>query len=110
MTTSMSDECLKIISGDFSDMLEHPSSKISSGAYLRKYGKQNIALHKFIEYIENYGEITLADSGTNSEARRGTPRIPNNRLKVKVLMRDGNHTIYVYNQMLYLCGKRQENQ
>lgn len=72
------------------DMDEHPSSKISSGAYLRKYGKWNIALQKFIENIENDGEIRLPDSGTTS-ARHRTPRIPNNRLKVKVLMQDGNH-------------------
>lgn len=73
------------------DMDEHPSSKISSGAYLRKYGKWNIALQKFIEYIENDGEITLPESGINFAARHRTPRIPNSRLKVKVLIRDGNH-------------------
>ena len=73
------------------DMDEHPSSKISSGAYLRKYGKWNTALQKFIEYIENDGEITLPESGIISAARHRTPRTPNNRLKVKVLMRDGNH-------------------
>lgn len=75
------------------DMDDHPSSHISSGAYLRKYGKWNAALQKFIEYVENNNDCDTAEleSESDSSIRHLTPRTPNSRLKVKVLMRDGNH-------------------
>ena len=72
------------------DMDDHPSSEISSGAYLRKYGKWNTALQKFIEYIENDDDSAPTEVDIISSVRHKTPRYPNDKLKVKVLMRDGN--------------------
>ncbi|MDE5875883.1 MAG: HNH endonuclease [Muribaculaceae bacterium] len=72
------------------DMDDHPASTISSGAYLRKYGRWNIALKKFIEYVES-GEDIISHNYTMSASSHRTKREPSLRLKVQVLLRDGNH-------------------
>ncbi len=73
------------------DMDTHPCSTISSGSYLRKYGKWNLALQKFVEYI-NSSTITFPDEVPNIHGalKHKTPREPSLRLKVQVLLRDGN--------------------
>lgn len=73
------------------DMDEHPYSTISSGAYLRKYGRWNLALGKFIEYVETGEDPVLNDTTPPQLHQHRTKREPSLRLKVQVLMRDGNH-------------------
>ena len=71
------------------DMDTSTASSISSSAYLRKFGRWNIALEKFIEYID--GNIVDTTKQTSfREVKHKTKREPSNRLKVQVLMRDGN--------------------
>lgn len=72
------------------DMDNHPTSKISSGAYIRRYKKWNNALIVFKEYINSNDDkkFELKSIGNNIVHR--TPREPSNRLKVQVLLRDGN--------------------
>ena len=72
------------------DMDSNTASSISSGAYLRKFGKWNIALVKFIEYI-NGNNVETPDQMSGNHVKHKTKREPSDRLKVQVLMRDGNH-------------------
>ena len=73
------------------DMDNHQMSKISSGAYLRRYKKWNNALIAFQEYINSNDEKAFELKSIGNNIVHRTPREPSNRLKVQVLMRDGNH-------------------
>jgi len=76
------------------DMDNKAWSSISSGAYLRHFGSWYNALDKFVEYINNDDEDSLIDineSNTDSSGiKHKTKREPSDRLKVQVLIRDGN--------------------
>lgn len=76
------------------DMDNKALSSISSGTYLRHFGTWYNALDKFIEYINNDDDESLIDldEGKNevNGVKHKTKREPSDRLKVQVLMRDGN--------------------
>ena len=78
------------------DMDNRSLSAISSNAYLRHFKTWYIALDKFIEYITNTNEdnanitINIEEKGYKHK----TKREPSNRLKVQVLIRDGNKCKY----------------
>lgn len=76
------------------DMDNKAWSTISSGAYLRHFGTWYNALDKFIEYINNDDDETLStinEGGIDSNViKHKTKREPSDRLKVQVLIRDGN--------------------
>lgn len=72
------------------DMDNNLVSTISSGAYLRKYGKWNIALTRFVEYVNSEDSVDFSEVDLPKNIIHHTRREPSNRLKVKVLMRDGN--------------------
>lgn len=73
------------------DMDNKALSHISSGAYLRKFGTWYNALEHFIEYITiSEDTITTAPSASSGTFSHKTKRVPSNRMKVQVLMRDGN--------------------
>lgn len=67
-------------------------SKISSGTYLRHYGTWYKALECFISYISEKDVDTSIETpgATSSVIKHKTKRDPSDRLKVQVLMRDGN--------------------
>lgn len=75
------------------DMDDKSLSCISSGAYLRKFGTWYNALDNFVKYITDSESETsdfrsiVKDQNT---IKHKTKREPSNRLKVQVLMRDGN--------------------
>lgn len=76
------------------DMDNKEWSKISSGAYLRHFGSWYNALDKFMDYINQETNETNVDfnkwiNETDYNKHR-TKREPSDRLKVQVLMRDGN--------------------
>lgn len=76
------------------DMDNKKWSAISSGAYLRHFGTWYNALDRFVEYINNEDEdnpIPLSsDKNLDGKYKHKTKREPSDRLKVQVLMRDGN--------------------
>lgn len=73
------------------DMDNHPISKVSSGAYLRRYKTWSIALKTFIEYINSNDDIVFnPNSMTTNNIVHHTSREPSDKLKVQVLKRDGN--------------------
>ena len=76
------------------DMNNKELSSISEGAYLRKFGSWYAALDSFITYIKKDEDISSTVSTTSIEEqgfiKHKTKREPSNRLKVQVLMRDGN--------------------
>ncbi len=72
------------------DMDNHPISQVSSGAYLRRYKKWNVALMAFMEYINSNEEISVGNTSSVNQITHRTRREPSNRLKVQVLIRDGN--------------------
>ena len=68
-------------------------SSISSNAYLRHFGTWYKALNRFVEYISttnNDSESELVNEKETGGYKHKTKREPSNRLKVMVLMRDGN--------------------
>lgn len=76
------------------DMDNKEWSSISSGAYNRHFGTWYKALDKFIEYINRDDETISNDVESQKETKgikHKTKREPSDRLKVQVLMRDGNH-------------------
>jgi hypothetical protein len=82
----------------FRDM-KRPVSKFSAEPYKNKFGTFRKALEAFIEFIntandqemENVDEnITLSIQETEIIIKHKTKRNPSERLKVQVLMRDGN--------------------
>jgi 5-methylcytosine-specific restriction endonuclease McrA len=81
--------------------LKRPLSEFSPSAYMGKFGTFRNALEAFIEFINsnadsNPEEIELEETnpdpiqGNKEIFKHKTKRIPNERLKVQVLMRDGN--------------------
>jgi len=66
---------------------------ISSGTYLRHYGTWYKALESFIAYVSENDDDSLNEISENdntSSIKHKTKRAPSDRLKVQVLMRDGN--------------------
>lgn len=76
------------------DMDNKAWSSISSGAYIRHFGTWYNALDKFVEYINSDDGESLIDLDEGKKEVNGfkhkTKREPSDRLKVQVLMRDGN--------------------
>lgn len=75
------------------DMDNKDLSRVSSGTYLRRFGTWYKALESFIAYIsETDDDVTLdiPENGSGSLIKHKTKRDPSDRLKVQVLMRDGN--------------------
>lgn len=74
------------------DMDNHTLSQISSGAYLRKFGSWYNALDAFVQYMSDNGTSLMSNThiGSNDDVKHKTSREPSSRLKVQVLMRDGN--------------------
>ncbi len=84
----------------FRDMRK-PMSKYSTSSYLSRFGTWRNALIEFVEYInsENTSESNEVDEGEQNVEpapteptafKHKTKRFPSERLKVQVLMRDGN--------------------
>ena len=84
----------------FRDM-KRSLSKYSAHQYMTKFGTWKNALVKFIEYTNSGNQMGLTDTKkveTNNETTQNeirefkhvTKRFPSERLKVQVLMRDGN--------------------
>lgn len=75
-------------------------SKYSMSAYVRRFGSLRKALEAFVEFInsvpdaneENLIEENIVESANKTEIiyKHKTKRQPSERLKVQVLMRDGN--------------------
>lgn len=78
------------------DMDNPALSVISSGAYLRHLKTWYNALDKFIEYISDTNEdkTNIAINFEENGYKHKTKREPSNRLKVQVLIRDGNKCRY----------------
>ena len=76
------------------DMNNKKWSKVSSGAYLRHFGSWYNALDRFVDYInkENVQDVdSISDDRIlDDNYKHKTKREPSDRLKVQVLMRDGN--------------------
>lgn len=75
------------------DMDNKELSKISSGTYLRRYKTWYKALDDFIAYISKNDDNMLIEIPENNSVlsiKHKTKRDPSDRLKVQVLMRDGN--------------------
>ena len=75
------------------DMDNKELSKISSGTYLRHFGTWYKALECFINYISEKDVDTsteVQEPTSSSVIKHKTKRDPSDRLKVQVLMRDGN--------------------
>lgn len=76
------------------DMDNKNWSQMSSGAYLRHFGTWYKALDRFVEYINKEDDDTSislsSDNSIDSTYKHKTKREPSDRLKVQVLMRDGN--------------------
>lgn len=74
------------------DMDNKELSNISSNTYLRHYGTWYNALESFSDYInETDDNASLQPQNVStSKPTHKTKREPNDRLKIKVLMRDGN--------------------
>jgi hypothetical protein len=75
--------------------MKEPLSKYSSGAYIRRFGTWNKALKSFMEYINEdvvEQEIKVAEPQVHKEEpllRRKTTRNISDRLRFRILMRDG---------------------
>lgn len=75
------------------DMDNKELSSISSGSYIRHYGTWYKALECFISYISEKdvdASIEVQEPSSSSVIKHKTKRDPSDRLKVQVLMRDGN--------------------
>jgi len=80
--------------------IKRPLSKYSTGPYEKKYGTWRKALEAFVEYIEskedNKEEIEIEENNTDTNQeqeivyKHKTKRNISERLKVQILMRDGN--------------------
>lgn len=84
----------------FRDM-KKPFSKYSTHQYITKFVTWRNALETFVEYVDspnesNQSEVTLTETNVESLPneelifKHKTKRFPSERLKVQVLMRDGN--------------------
>ena len=74
------------------DMDNHSISKISSGTYLRTFGSWYNALDAFVQYMSDIESdvVPIISNDSNDVIKHKTNREPSARLKVQVLMRDGN--------------------
>lgn len=74
------------------DMDNHSISRISSGTYLRTFGSWYNALDAFVQYMsDSESDVTpIISNDSNDVIKHKTYREPSARLKVQVLMRDGN--------------------
>ena len=75
------------------DMDNKTISTISSNSYLRRFGTWYGALEAFVSYIESASDTDDSlppPSPTPSSIIHKTKREPSDRLKIQVLMRDGN--------------------
>ena len=75
------------------DMNDKQISSISSASYIRRFGTWYKALESFITYIsetEDDAPMVIPEIGSGSSIKHKTKRDPSDRLKVQVLMRDGN--------------------
>ena len=79
--------------------MRRPLSEFSPSAYINKFGTFRKALELFIEYINSDNEIEETQEIENTPdtiqeneiiIKHKTKRLPSERLKVQVLMRDGN--------------------
>lgn len=70
------------------DMDDKTLSAISSGAYLRKYGKWSNALEEFVKFINEEQIDTILYENKNEIKKHKTTRDINLRLRFKVLQRD----------------------
>ena len=77
----------------FRDM-KKPNSKFSTHQYISRFGNWRNALEAFIEYINSDKvedeEILIEQIAVEQIIKHKTKRNPSDRLKVQVLMRDGN--------------------
>ena len=69
------------------DMNNHDISCVSSGAYIRKYGKWSTALKAFVEYTNSLN-LTNSINDTMEPDSKRTPREINLRLRFMVMKRD----------------------
>ncbi len=73
------------------DMDNHMLSRISSGAYLRKFGNWSNALDAFVAYMSNNDmDTTLLPYSLDNKVKHQTKRDPSRYLKLQVVARDGN--------------------
>jgi len=78
--------------------IKQPISKYSAHQYVTKFGNWRNALEAFVDYVNledgtDYNEIKVNIEPTLNEQpifKHKTKRFPSERLKVQVLMRDGN--------------------
>lgn len=79
--------------------MKRPLSEFSPSAYINRFGAFRKALELFIEYINSDNETQEAQEIENTSEmiqeneiifKHKTKRLPSERLKVQVLMRDGN--------------------
>lgn len=78
----------------FRDM-KKPNSRFSTHQYITRFGNWRNALQAFVEYINSdkiieENETIIEPIITEQIFKHKTKRIPSERLKVQVLMRDGN--------------------
>lgn len=74
------------------DMDNSPVSTISSGAYLRRYGKWSLAVEAFMSYVnQSTAKTQVVSQEAESEINHCTGRDVNLRLRFLVLQRD-NYT------------------
>ena len=71
-----------------SEMNDKSVSRMSSGAYLRKFGRWSNALRAFVAYINSTGDILDASAAIENTNQHKTARDVNLRLRFKVLHRD----------------------
>jgi 5-methylcytosine-specific restriction endonuclease McrA len=80
------------------DEIKQPLSKYSTTPYAKRFGSWLKALEAFVEFINTSDEVRIETEETISEKiqnletefKHKTKRQPSERLKVQVLMRDGN--------------------
>ncbi len=70
--------------------ISKPLSLYSVGTYEKRFGSLYNALEQFVQYINNEEEIDCKPTSKIQHISHKTQRNPSNRLKVQVLMRDGN--------------------
>ncbi len=72
------------------DMDNKLISSISSSTYLSRFTTWSNALLRFKDYINNKNDIDISITNQSEFSNKRTSRYPNNRLKIQVLLRDGN--------------------
>jgi hypothetical protein len=77
--------------------IKPPVSKFSTHQYVSKFGAWRKALEEFVDYINSISSVEDTDEIqekiieiTETIYKHKTKRLPSERLKVQVLMRDGN--------------------